>query len=292
MRSPVQPHVKPARSPATGIKLVMPATTDPAASQKFREDLASNVAHQILGPKGEFACRFGPACRSSVRANGFAAGQLSYVGDHYSATQDELPVRILVVSMQVGDDEAPVTLARRREQVRTRIPESFGQRNQHMMGVTTALRLLFGGAPGADREGEFLATPDGPVHVLDAYAMANSVLCSNRPGGGREGSPSTTMLRNCSGYLAETVRALQPTIVHSQGRGQSGSTHQAVEKVASRVRWIDEHVAEADIGGVPVIWCSLRHPARNWAQLGRRYLSETAVPALRLARTAAGLRGH
>lgn len=226
-----------------------------------------------------------------MRANGFAAGQLSYVGDHYSVTQNKVPVRILVVSMQVGDDEAPVTLERRREQIRTRIPELFGRRNQHMMGVTTALRVLFGGAPGDDREGEFLSTLNGPVHVLDAYAMANSVLCSNRPGGGREGSPTTTMLRNCSGYLMETVRALQPTIVHSQGRGQGGSTHQAVESVAPHVKWFDEHVAEADIGGVPVVWCSLRHPARNWAQLGRKYLWDTAVPALQLARFTAGLAG-
>lgn len=267
----------------------MEATTDLQASQKLRDELARTVASQVLGPDGQFTCRFGSACQSSVKANGFAAGQLSYVGDHYSATQEALPVRVLVVSMQVGDDEAPVTLTRRREQVRTRIPEAFGQRNQHMMGVTTALRVLFGGEPGADRDGEFLTTPGGPVHVLDAYAMANSVLCSNRPGGGREGSPTTTMLRNCSGHLTETVRALQPTIVHSQGRGQSGSTHQAVERVARRVSWIDEYVAEAEIGGMPVVWCSLRHPARNWAQLGRQYLWETAVPALRLARSAAGL---
>lgn len=264
------------------------ATTDPVASLVFRDALDRGVASQVLGPHGEFVCRFEPTCRPSVKANGFAAGQLSYIGDHYAAAQGALPLRILIVSMQVGDDEAPVTLGRRREQIRTRIPQAFGERNQHMMGVTTSLRVLFGGDPGEDREGEFLSTPTGPVHVLDAYAMANSVLCSNRPGGGREGSPTATMLRNCSEHLSETVRALKPTIVHSQGRGQSGSTHQAVERVARRVNWLDEYVAEAEIGGMPVVWCSLRHPARNWAQLGRRYLWETAVPALRLARSAAG----
>ena len=260
----------------------MEATTDPEASRRLRDDLGRGVGDQVLGPDGRFACGFGPACQGSVRSNGFAAGQLSYVGDHYAVMQGGIPVRILVVSMQVGDDEAPVTLERRRQQVRSRIPESFGERNQHMMGVTTALRVLFGGAPGSDRDGEVLHTRNGPVHVLDVYAMANSVLCSNRPGSGREGSPTTTMLRNCSGYLVDTVRTLQPTIVHSQGRGQSGSTHQAIERVARHVKWIDEHVAEADLGGVSVVWCSLRHPARNWAQLARKYLWDTAVPALQL----------
>jgi len=175
-------------------------------------------------------------------------------------------------------------MERRREQIRQRVPETYGQRNQHMAGVTTALRVLFGGEPGADRDGELLATPDGPVHVLDAYAMANSVLCSRRPGPGREGAPTSTMISNCSPYLRATIKALQPTVIHSQGRAAGSSTHQAVERVVDQVSEIDEHVARVRIGEVEAIWCSLRHPARNWGQLGRPYLHEVAAPALETTR--------
>jgi uracil-DNA glycosylase len=189
--------------------------------------------------------------------------------------------------MQVGDDEAPVNMDRRRQQIRSRIPQRFDDRNQHMAGVTTALRLLYGGEPGSDRDGELLDTPKGHVHVLDAYAMANSVLCSRRPGPGREGQPSSTMIKNCGRYLRTTIEVLSPTVIHSQGRAAGWSTHQAVERIADQVDWLDEHVARVRVGDVEAVWCSLRHPARYWAHLGRAYLQDTAAPALRAARAAA-----
>lgn len=193
-------------------------TTDPSLSATLRDRLEASLRGRVLDENGRFCCVSGPACRDSVGAHGFAAGQLSYVGDHYAVTVGEQPARVRVVSMQVGDDEAPVSMTRRREQIRVRIPQTFGQRNQHMAGVTTALRVLSGGEPGADREWEFLCTPAGGGHVLDAYAMANSVLCSRRPGEGREGAPSRRMIENCSRHLRTTVGVLEPTIIHSQGR--------------------------------------------------------------------------
>jgi hypothetical protein len=250
----------------------------------YLERLTDELRGDVLDEQGTFCCRSGPVCRSSVKTDGFAAGQMSYVGDHYAPQSGYGPLRILVVSMQVGDDQAPVTMTQRRQQVRTRIPERFGQRNQHMAGVTTALPILFGAEPGSDRDGEFLDTPAGPVHVLDAYAMANSVLCSRRPGAGREGAPSPTMITNCGRHLRATIEALEPTIIHSQGRAASWSTHQAVERITDDAQQLDEHLSRVRVGSVEAIWCSLRHPSRNWAQLGRSYLRDTAAPALRRAR--------
>lgn len=261
--------------------------TDPDASMRRRSVLDDALCDRVLDGGSEFCCRHAVSCSASVRSDGFAAGQLSYVGDHYEASVDGQPFRVLVVSMQVGDDEAPVTMARRREQVRARIPERFGQRNQHMAGVTSALRVLFGGTVGDDREGEFLDTPTGPVHVLDAYAMANSVLCSRRPGAGREGAPTSVMIRNCSSHLRRTIEVLEPTIIHSQGRSAGWSTHRAVESILDNVQRVDDHIAVVRVGQVEAVWCSLKHPARNWGQLGRPYLAETVVPALRLARQTA-----
>jgi hypothetical protein len=57
-----------------------------------------------------------------------------------------------------------------------------------------------------------------------------------------------------------------------------------IELVADEVTWVDEHVARLRIGSVDTVWCSLRHPARNWGQLGRSYLHEGARPALETAR--------
>lgn len=263
------------------------AVTDIAASAAYRERLDEILRERVLDSGGTFCCASGSSCRASVGAHGFAAGQLSYVGDHYATTMLQRPLQILIVSMQVGDDEAPVTMARRREQVRTRIPESFGKRNQHMAGVTTALRILFGGEPGAERAGEMLTTPEGEVHVLDAYAMANSVLCSRRPGAGREGSPSRQMIENCGRHLRATVEALEPTVIHSQGRGARSSTHQAIERICDDIDRIDDEVAFVTIGTTRAVWCSLKHPARNWGQLGRRYLHDVAAPALARTRSLA-----
>lgn len=261
------------------------ATVDEAESARLAEALRSRLHDRVLDTEEQFCCTSGGGCRTSVGRNGFAAGQMSYVGPSYSLRQEGQPVRILIVSMQVGDDEAPVTFGRRREQIEQRVGETFGDRNQHMMGVTTALRVLLGGEPGSDRAGELIGSPQGEVHVLRAYAMANSVLCSNRPGEGREGGPSRTMIENCSRHLRATIEALRPTIIHSQGRAEGApSTHHAVEAVLNQIRWENEHVASARVGDHDLVWCSLRHPARNWAQLGREYLRTTAAPALKLAR--------
>lgn len=255
----------------------------------YRDDLETAVGTQVLDADRRFCCRFGAECRNSARGRGFAAGQLSYVGDDYAVTVDGRPRRVLVVSMQVGDDEAPVDMARRREQVRARIPQAFNTRNQHMAGVTTALRVLFGGAPGTDRAGEFLPTSAGAVHLLDAYAMANSVLCSRLSGQGRQGDPSRRMIENCSSYLATTIEVLEPTVVQSQGRRNGLSTHQAVERLCDSIDRVDDEVAIITVGKVTAVWCSLKHPARNWGQLHRRYLQEVALPALTRTRELASL---
>jgi hypothetical protein len=59
------------------------------------------------------------------------------------------------------------------------IGRSFRKRNPHMRGVTLELRLAFGHSLDEDEEGEWITAVDGQrFHVLDAYAMANLLLCS------------------------------------------------------------------------------------------------------------------
>ena len=260
----------------------MHSTVDLALSRRYRESLEAELSGQILTGDGAFVCTHGATCRSSASAKsfGFAAGQLSYVGDAYACQVGDAPLRILIVSMQVGDAEAPVSMTRRAEQLATRIPETPGMRNPHMRGVTRALQILH----GLDIDNEHL---NDRTHVLHAYAMANSVLCSALPteGRSRRGKPTDVMLRNCAHHLTRTLEALQPVIVHTQGM----DTRDVIERITQPVRRHSNEVSTVRIGGRTAILCATSHPAAgppsSWSSLKPgSYFSETVSPALRLAR--------
>lgn len=262
--------------------------TDPTASEHYRARL-DEYLHRVVDADGTFQCPSGDRCAGSVtQGHGLAQGQLSYVGDRYAAKVDGRSLRVLVVSMQVGDAEAPVTMLRRREQVQA--AERPADRTAHMRGVTYALQLLFGLEPGID--GERL---DDGTHVLDAYAMANSTLCSNLPTSGksRRGAPTPTMLRECSVHLRETIRLLEPTVIHTQGRSAdtATSTHGSLAAIVDQVDWLDDWTATIRVGGVRAVWCSLPHPSagppKAWQWTTSPFYAEAARPALLRARALA-----
>lgn len=237
----------------------------------------------LLDPQRVFVCASEDLCRDSAKARnfGFAAGQLSYVGDAYGIHKPA----VLVVSMQVGDAEAPITMAQRSDQIRSRIDEAPGQRNPHMRGTTRALQIIHGLSP--DSQSERLA--DG-THVLDTYAMANSVLCSALPTGGssRRGKPTTTMLDNCGRHLAITIEALAPSIIVSQG----SDTAQVIQGLATEVETISATMSRITIGDTDAIWCSLSHPAAgppsSWSSPKPGSYFDTVVrPTLKSARVLA-----
>ncbi len=268
----------------------MATLTDLAISQGYRRRL-DEYLHRVVSAEGRFQCPAGERCAGSVASgHGLAQGQLSYVGDRYAAEIDGRSFRVLVASMQVGDAEAPVTMSRRREQIRVRIPELPAQRNAHMRGVTYALQLLFGLEPGLD--GEHL---DDGTHVLDAYAMANSTLCSNLPtsGASRRGAPTRTMLRECGVHLRDTIRLLQPTIIHTQGRSsnEATSTHGSLAAIVDEVQWLDDWTAKIRVDAVRAVWCSLPHPSagppKAWQWTTSPFYAKVARPALLRARALA-----
>lgn len=215
-----------------------------------------------------------------------AEGQLSYVGDGYVVHVDGREERILIVSMQVGDPEAPVTMDRRKDQVQVRVPQLPKDRNAHMRGVTYALQILLGLDVGPTTE----RLSDG-THVLEAYAMANSTLCSNLPTGGasRRGGPTATMLLQCGEHLRRTVEILQPTIIHTQGRKQSGtSTHSAFEAILDSCSVVSEWNRLVRVGDVKAVWCSLPHPSSGppqaWQWPTTRSFTQFVEPSLQEAR--------
>jgi hypothetical protein len=182
------------------------------------------------------------------------------------------PWQIVVVSMQTGEVESPITMPRRRAQFTDRVREDFSQRNAHIKGVTSALRVLWGHSAGRDRAGELLATPEGPIHVLDAHALVNTTLCSSiKVAGSRAGQGSDVMHSNCREHLRVVLERLEPTIVHSQGRradSRHPTPHRSMLEILDDVQWHDaeETVAIASLRGRQFVWNTVGHPSAKGKQ--------------------------
>jgi hypothetical protein len=252
-------------------------------------EFTSYVERKLLRPDRIFCCANAEACRRSIGGRWrLIEGQSSYVGEHYDAADDGRPWRVLVVPMQTGTENRLVDLEERRKQVRGSRDKPFegsGSRNPHMRGVTKALKVLWGIDPDSGRDKEYLQTNLGRVHLFDTFAMANATLCSRIRLGSKKGQGSKVMLHQCSTHLRETIRILEPTIIHSQGRRKAGSSsHTSVEMVCDGIDWLDEYVAQVRIGEVRAVWVSLKHPSLQW---GRNHLRTVVIPALKRARAAA-----
>lgn len=261
-------------------------------SRRYYDALEAYYYDRVLRD-GTCTCKHLAACETSAGRSIFAAAQLSFVGEHYAMVRQGRPLRIVVVSMQVGEPETPITMTRRRSQFAGRLMEPFAQRNAHIKGVTSALRVLWGRDAGTDPEGEFLETPDGRVHVLDAHALVNTTLCSSimRPGS-RTGAGSDDMHRNCVAHLRSALEILEPTIVHSQGRRKAGNAptpHTSMLAVlGSEIDWHSDCVATGRVGERPIVWVSLGHPSARgkvaWQHPASPYFQEVVDPELRRAR--------
>jgi hypothetical protein len=246
-------------------------TTEPKVTRRRRAKLEAYFAENVLDGK-RFVCTSCPTCRASaLRRPGtsFRKGQLSYLGEHYDTSEDGVPLRILVIPMETGRQRQKVSMTERAPEIRKRIA---GGRNPHMAGTALALRLAFGQPLGADRAAETIAI-DPPVHVFEAYAMANLLLCS-----------AVEMRAACVRHLAATIRILEPTLVISQG--------ESLKKELTRLfapQWKrgELPLAEGRLDGCRFAWASLHHPSRHWHGQDMKYFVETAAPTISRARVLA-----
>lgn len=162
-----------------------------------------------------------------------------------------------------------------------------------MKGCTNALRLIFGGDFGSDREGEFVEINGAAVHLFECFALVNFLLCSavsedagriaemRRPGG-KPGRSSPTMRRNCARHFTEALQFLIPLII-AQGMGVGQWMRQAF---ALPVHAPPTCVELMKIRARDTVLVSLTHPSArqpyNWGQSDRTpYLLETVAPAIR-----------
>ena len=274
----------------------MTLASDTVATASRIDELGQYMAEHVLGPSGQCVCPRLDSCRQSVLGGrrsasqsdaAFAAGQLSHVGSHFDLVVNGVPTRTLVIAMETGRAREGVTLKERHAEVMQSASLAFTARNPHMRGVTSALRLAVGRDPGADRDGEHLRLDDVrfPVHLFDAYAMANMRLCSAVVSGTSKSLGNPTMSRNCAPHMAATIKILQPTLCIVQGV----EVYKALTTLMSRRRQIAPHLEQARIAGVDTLVAAFTHPSAmrltdHWGRLtSAPYLYETVAPTIKTA---------
>jgi hypothetical protein len=260
--------------------------SDPAATQKRYEALAEYMDADVLSVAKGFCCRAEASCRGSLGASdAFAAGQLSHVGRHYDLAVDRHPFRILVLGMDTGRPDGGVSLDQRRQQIYDRIPERLSQRNAHMRGTSLALRVLLAREAWDDPEDERLdGLASEPVHMLDAYAMANSRLCSAFKPGSTKSKGTPRMSANCLPHLRATLEALEPQVIVIQG----APLRDAIKPLVRQSERLGANLERVEVAEGEVLLASFAHPTAwggfNWSRPSSPYFQSAVLPTLREAR--------
>ncbi len=256
-------------------------TTNTAATARRLAALDAYYSAAVLNGD-RFVCSSAVACETSAAKPGlgFFEAQGSSVSPHYDVVEDGWPTRVLVVPMETGRERSRVSIEERTAEILQLRDKPWRQWNPHMRGVGLALRLAFGRGAAEDPEGLMLPTADGPVHVLDAYAMANLLLCSAVQLDTVNSRSTPVMRSNCARHLGATVDILEPTLVISQGKTVSAPFGSLVEVVEQH----SPYVAICERGGRRFVWVNLQHPTYLWDWLARPYLHDVVVPAIALGR--------
>jgi hypothetical protein len=239
--------------------------------------------------KGDsFICKNYLECKNSHQGI-FYEGQLHHVGDRYEVTFNEKPFRIMVVGQEYGHEPAKVGMDARSEMVLqdTGLLKTFSERNPHMRGVTSALRLLYGLPLGSDRSSELMQTDAERFHLFEAFALVNYLLCSAVDHEtGRRGKATQTMLRNCQDHFKKAVEILDPSIMVIQSKGFWKTIANAFERVTQ----ITDNLYRARLGEEEIIVAVFAHPSTpdnrsNWGRSADTpYLLNTVAPTLKQAR--------
>jgi hypothetical protein len=262
---------------------------DIARTRERIKKLRAYMDTSVLGPDG-FVCPHFKECRTSARKDGatFAEGQLSHVGKHYDLFIGDQPLRVMVVGQEYGASRPLIDLDERYHQItrsgrflRYKTDGVHPERNPHMRGTTSALRVLFGNPLGTDYEGEFIATADGPVHVFDAMALVNRLLCSAHERGSSQGRSTRTMRDNCLEHFEATLAVLEPTVMILQGINVGrwlASTLKARRQIAPSL-------SELELPSGRTLVCEFTHPSARGAQrwgdtMTRPYLTDVVEPTL------------
>ena len=248
--------------------------------------LGEYVQAHLLSAEKSFVCSRYPECRASRSNYPFHPGQMSHVGRNYDLEMDGRPMRIVLVGQEYGREFECVDLAQRSRLIAKSADAGFGKdRNPHMKGVASTLRLLLGRELGDDDAGEQLL--DG--HIFDAFALVNYLLCTtlkevrgNNARFSGKGYSSPRMQRNCAPHFLRTMEILEPTIIVVHGL--------ALRRWIANALPLPERgpaVEVVEIAGQPVSLLTFAHPSAGgrygwWGATPQKpYLCDFVAPTIR-----------
>ena len=256
----------------------------PKNTKQRKDELIAYFQERVFFEKC-FVCYSYSACKKS-HSGEFYKGQLHHVGKFYDVTACEQPYRIAVIGQEYGHPPSNVSMDERREMVveDTGQRKTFTQRNPHMRGTTSVLRLLYDIPLGKDHKSEFLQpTPDLKFHIYDAFALVNYLLCSavSKDEGSR-GKSTRVMKKNCLVHFLAALDILEPTVIIVQGKGFWKWVKQAFDEMDQ----VTNELFRAKINNIRVLIAVFTHPStpnnkHNWGRsYNTSYLLDTVVPTV------------
>lgn len=280
--------------------------SDPAGTARRVAALNAYFRGAVLNGQ-TFKCQHRRDCRESYSGI-LLQGQMHHVGRHYDLTLNGRPFRIAVVGQEYGHGPAGTSLADRHKMIRAFgiqrrfvAEDGFPARNPHMRATTSLLRLLLGRGLGSDYAGEFIDLAGKSIHLFEAFALVDFLLCSavTEPEpptfrGGQRGRSTRVMREHCAEHVRKALEILKPTVVVAQGRlvhRWLGMVWDAVEP-AHRTLPLER----VRLGQRSMLLASFVHPAAptadNWGMnCHQPYLLKTVRPTVAVLRAAAGMLG-
>lgn len=269
--------------------------SDPARTARRVAKLDAYFRRAVLDGD-TFRCRHAADCRGSYPGT-LLEGQLHHVGSHYDLTIHGVPSRIVVVGQEYGHGRAHVSLRERSDMIcgfahRHRFFRGggFPARNLHMRATTSLLRLLLGCGLGEDYTGEFVSLAGVGVHVFEAFALANFLLCSAVSSadaktfhGGQRGRSTRVMREGCAEHFRMALTLLQPTILIAQGRAVRRWLGTVLDEVEPAHDTLP--LERVRLGDRSMLLASFVHPSAptrdNWGTSTLQpYLRDTVAPTV------------
>jgi hypothetical protein len=272
-------------------------TSDTSKTRERIEKLDAYFRATVLDGDGKFICQHEYACKKSFSdphpLGHFYDGQLHHVGNDYDLFKNNRPLRVVVVGMSYGHGPARISIAKRSEYMgdmgrhySARGSGEIPRRTPHMSGTTFALRAAFGlGFADTSRAAEFIQVGEEKVHIFDAFALLDFLLCSAISEDKKTKDLSThAMSVNCAPHFRRALEILEPNLLIGQGQrtaewmARAGfgheSTYQNPEKIV--------------VNGSACQLLSFSHPSArfplNWGINAKgKYLLEVVRPAIEKA---------
>ncbi|MDR0864679.1 MAG: uracil-DNA glycosylase family protein, partial [Candidatus Symbiothrix sp.] len=243
-------------------------SVDESKTKERMKKLKRYLHTHVLTAEKKFICSCCKECKKSHDGI-FGKGQLHHLGHKYDLIINGIAIRIMIVGQEWGCEEK-ITLEENHESKMECGELYFSERNPHMKGTTSVLRLLFGKNLGSDHESEYLKFTDGGTcHIFDAFSLCNYLICSAlKKETGKAGYSTSVMKNNCQQHFKKALEILEPNVVIVQGKGIWKWVADAFDNIKV-LKNSDGSLYQAEINGNTALVASFTHPSApniiyNW----------------------------